>query len=149
MRVSCPHPVRGACLTTFRPGSMQGANPLAWGTMWTILRTFLAALGLCLAWQRPAADPEDRREHGAAIGPDAVRLEVDARAGTGPMVRTVASAATQPNPHSRAPSAARAPVSLPRPRLRARPVGVLPTGGATRRYRRHFLYLPTAPPRSS
>ena len=112
-----------------------------------MLRTFVAALGLFLAWQFLPADAAYAREHGAAMGPAAARLEVDARAGTGPIVRTLASVALQRDPHNRAPVGARAPVTPALPRFCAHLAQSLPTGGATRRYRRYFLYLPTAPPR--
>jgi hypothetical protein len=114
-----------------------------------MLRTFVAALGLLLGWQLPTADAAYAREHGTTVGPAAPHLEVDARAGSGPIVHGSAYVAVQRDLQSRTPSGARAPATPPLPRFRARAALVLPTGGATRRYRRYFLYLPTAPPRSS
>jgi len=114
-----------------------------------ILRTFVAALGLFLAWQFLPADTAYPHDHGPAMGPVAARLEVDARAGTGPIVRTPASVALQRDPHNRAPFSVRAPATPALPRFCAHLARSRPTGGATRRYRRYFLYLPTAPPRSS
>jgi len=128
--------------------SMRGA-PTRLRTVRTMFSSLVAVVGLLLSWQLHAAEPACSADRVATVGAATLRIEVDARAGTGPIVRTPASVALQRDPHNRAPFSVRAPATPALPRFCAHLARSRPTGGATRRYRRYFLYLPTAPPRSS